>query len=516
MAQMAESTISFSDFVKNRQNGLYVKDFRVVVHHTEGSIKIPENKFFPELLKAAALRGGYTNNILCHTLNFVNEDRKNRKKLIIYCKEKQIAQTLIDLKEFKMSGHTVQLTADEDGVANKKEVIKKIDVSGAHVETLEVLIDYLHDFAEFSNDDIKISTTQLNLSITVKNFIKIVPQKRVFSKGKKNHTVFIKTTGYGDTEFQAALSGRPLMADLFKENAGSSVTNNAGTNWLGDNKRVIPADRPRRVVICNYCNCPGHTRYDKDKKVQCPELKQYINSLKCYKCGENGHKANFCKKNLPDGVRKCFKCGEEGHEQWEADKCRKYKESDTRKSFRRKNFSRGASRHISVSSNSSDSEDESEKSNNLSIGNTSQRFNDQSSRADDFEEDKEEVGIKNWYSQEQTESAPVTVITTEKPGAAAQLVFNKSSSTSKPILPVGTEGKAKQYGIGKTSDIGSSSNKEKIKNQRITSKDMSREAGDSSKNMVITRNRALSMNRDSKNVSINNENENVQTITKNE
>ena len=484
LAELAKATISYSDFISNREKGTYTQNLRVIINHNEGSIKIPENQLLNGLLRAAALSGGYSGNISCHTLNFVSENRKNCKKLVIYCKTSEIANKIIDLKEFSLGGHTVTIS-DDTGLDKKaKTAIKKIDVSGVHAETLEALVDYLRDFAEFENEDITISAAQLHISITVKNFKKIIPQKRVFSKGNRNHTVFIKTTGYGDVEVQEALKDKPLMADLFKKNSNQS--SNKTESWLGDDKRVIPASRASRVLICNYCTTPGHTRYDKDRNVVCPELKKYLSSLKCFKCGEKGHKASFCtRKDIPEGERKCFKCNEVGHEQWEKNKCKKYKEGVSR---RRTTFNQ---KTIEISDDSDTSDSESEK---ISIKDPNENLNGNMGHdpADQSSRHEEEVGVKPGEGEEQSkkdsfDSPPpgneVKPVELDK-GKPKEIIKKFSGSKSTAVVPVSTTSEAigDDLHLVKTSDRSSQKMLQKL---RSSNRSLSRENSQASREDII-------------------------------
>ena len=341
-AALAKSVLSFSDFLSKIDEGCYSEDLKVVVHHTNESIKIPEEKLLTKLVKDASLTGGIYNNIFCHTINFVREGNKNLQKLVIYATNAEIALKMRALGDWTMAGHPVKISGsefknNENSNLKPKNEAKRIHISGVNPGTFKSVIEYLHEFAEFSDTDkdITISKNRLSATIIVKKFLKVVPKRRVYSckGGSVNHTVFIKSTGYDQDEIRSALVGKPAMSALFKKNSSTTTANANSDSWVSDEKRIIRPPKTNKVVICDYCSLPGHKKWGPNRTAVCPDFKEFLSKLKCFRCGEFGHTAKFCTK--PPGENLCFGCHEPGHEAWEKDKCPNYQEGKSRRQIAR-------------------------------------------------------------------------------------------------------------------------------------------------------------------------------------
>ena len=333
-AVIALQQASFSvDVFKNKLNdGTFSGNRKVVVHHNEGSISIPKNKLISAILVAAALNGNLNQYIMCSSLTFVNDKkaRKNLKKLVIYCKDDASAKKILNLKQFSMGGHTVQISGCEIEKEQEevKSVIKSINTSGNNPHTLLHLLEFLHDFATFSDEtDVTINVEDLSLSITPTSFKKVVPAKRVYTNRLtgENHSVNIKATGYDDNEINSFLADKPKMSELFRKNKSEAGTG-ATEEWLGDNRKVIPKSRPTQIQLCHWCHHPGHKKFGAEGKPECPEYEAYLESLLCYRCGDKGHMSRNCKAEIPEGQKICFTCKKVGHEKWEKNKCEMYQD----------------------------------------------------------------------------------------------------------------------------------------------------------------------------------------------
>ena len=347
---LAKVSIPLSEFLQLKEKGTYDNKVKVVLHHTEGSIKVPQRELFPEILKQADLHGGFQNNFHCSTINFVNEKGKNSKKLVIYCKSEEIAKKIISLDVAKLFGHEVKITDHEFervGLNNEPTVhnsIKKIDVSGFNIHTVEKLIAILREYAEFEDEDILVSREYLKLSITCSKFKKIVPLKRSFSKGAENHTYFIKASGYARDEVRVALADKPKMSDLFENNETSKSTSKMD-EWLSSINPIKQKKNPSQVTICNYCGTPGHTRYGPNRKVVCPKLDEDLDKLVCYNCNGTRHTSHTCPKPSQKGEKLCYTCNQPGHFYWQKNLCKEYSEKTSR--FSRKNRSQRSRKNIS-------------------------------------------------------------------------------------------------------------------------------------------------------------------------
>ena len=343
---VAKAAIPYSEFLELKEKGTFDNVLKVVLHHTEGSIKVPQKEIFPELLRLAGLTGGFVSNFHCSTINFIKEKGKNAKKLVIFCKSEEVAKKIISLGTAELFGHSIAVSDNEfekKAIATETVVhtaIKKIEVSGFNVNTVAMLIEILRGYAEFEDSDIMVSREALRLSITVKKFKKIVPLKSSFSKGDENHTYFLKTSGYDPTEVRSALADKPKMADLFEKNNEKISAPKADT-WLNSYNPIKPKKNPSRVLICNYCGTPGHA------KRQCPKLDDFLAKLTCYNCGGKGHTSHTCPKPSTKGQKLCYSCNEPGHFAWQKNKCKKYDENN----FFRERFSRGVRRNNGRSRN---------------------------------------------------------------------------------------------------------------------------------------------------------------------
>ena len=334
---VAQAAISYSEFLELKNKGTFDNVLKVVLHHTEGSIKIPQKEIFPELLRISGLQGGFVGNFHCSTVNFIKEKNKNAKKLVIFCKTEEVAKKILALGNVELFGHSISITDNEfEKVADAAQpvvvhtAIKKIEVSGFNVNTIAMLISILREqYADFEDKDIMVSREQLRLSITVSKFKKIVPVKSSFSKGRENHTYYLKASGYDQTEIRSDLADKPKMAELFEK----SISNQAKKEdtWLNSFNPIKPRKNPSKVVTCYYCGVPGHS------KKQCPKFEEFVKNLVCYNCGGRGHTSHTCTKPSQKEEKRCYACDEPGHFQWQKNKCKKY---DENRSVRER-FSRG-------------------------------------------------------------------------------------------------------------------------------------------------------------------------------